>query len=185
MSDIGQQRKPGKRRSGPLRKPGLEKAALHYLERYASSAEGLRRVLRRRVERAAREGRCDPDEANGWIDEIVGRFAGSGLVDDRSFAEGRAASLRRRGESARLIAARLRQKGVDAELVAEVLAGEDGDDRDAAERAAAERLARRRRLGPYRPEEQRSARRERDLEAFARAGFSYEIAVAVVDSDGD
>ena len=34
----------------------LEKAALHYLERYAASSEGVRRVLMRKVERAARAG---------------------------------------------------------------------------------------------------------------------------------
>jgi regulatory protein len=35
---------------------------------------------------------------------------------------------------------------------------------------------RRRRLGPYRPQEERAARRQRDLGALARAGFSFDVA---------
>ncbi|MFX4223698.1 MAG: regulatory protein RecX [Thalassobaculum sp.] len=175
----------GKQR-GPLTKAYLERAALHYLERYASSVEGLRRVLLRRVDKAAREERGDPAEAAPWVEEIVARFAASGLVDDRSFAEGRAASLRRRGESARRIALKLREKGVDGELIGAVLEEEDGPDREAAEFAAACRFARRRRLGPLRDPAERADRRDRDMAALARAGFSLDVARRVLDlEDGD
>lgn len=175
----------GKQR-GPLTKAYLERAALHYLERYASSVEGLRRVLLRRVDKAAREDRGDPAQAAPWVEEIVARFAASGLVDDRSFAEGRAASLRRRGESARRIALKLREKGVDGELIGAVLEEEDGPDREAAEFAAACRFARRRRLGPLRDPAERADRRDRDMAALARAGFSLDVARRVLDlEDGD
>ncbi|MDF1792749.1 MAG: regulatory protein RecX [Thalassobaculaceae bacterium] len=166
---------------GPLTKAYLERAALHYLERYASSVEGLRRVLMRRVDKAAREERCDPGEAAPWVDEVVARYAASGLVDDRSFAEGRAASLRRRGESARRISMKLREKGVDGDLIDSVLEEEDGPDGRAAELAAACRFARRRRLGPLRDPGDRPDRRDRDMAALARAGFSLDIAREVLD----
>ena len=55
-------RKPPK----PPTRERLEKSALHYLERFAASAEGLRRVLMRKVERAAREGLAD--RAQGALD---------------------------------------------------------------------------------------------------------------------
>lgn len=174
----------GRRPGGPLKKSSLENAALYYLERHASSVEGLRRVLARRVERAAREQRCDRDEAAGWIEDIVIRFARSGLVDDRLFAEGKVASRRRRGESSRRIRMALREKGVDPALIDEVLAGEDGDDRHAAEQEAAWRLARRRRLGPYRAPDERAGQRHRDLAAMARAGFDLDTARTVIDAEG-
>lgn len=175
----------GKKR-GPLTKTYLERAALHYLERYASSVEGLRRVLMRRVDKAAREDRGDPAEASSWVEEILARFAAAGLVDDRSFAEGRAASLRRRGESARRIALKLREKGIDGDLIETVLEEEDGPDGDAAEFAAACRFARRRRLGPLRDPLERPDRRDRDMAALARAGFSLDVARRVLDlDDGD
>ena len=49
--------------------------------------------------------------------------------------------------------------------------------------AAARRTARRRRLGPWRGEDQRAARREKDLAALARAGFSYSVAKTVIDGE--
>ena len=49
-------------------------------------------------------------------------------------------------------------------------------------RQAAHALARRRKLGPYRPGE-RSAYREKDLAALARAGFSFGIAREVIDGE--
>lgn len=172
---------PRTKKRGPLTKAYLERAALHYLERYASSVDGLRRVLMRRVDKAAREERCDPEEATPWVEEVVARFAASGIVDDRSFAEGKAASLRRRGDSARRIAMKLREKGVDGTLIETVLEEQDGEDGEAAEIAAACRFARRRRLGPMRDPQEREERRDRDMAALARAGFSLDIARRVLD----
>lgn len=172
-----------RRPRGPLKKASLERAALHYLERFAASVEGLRRVLERRVEKAAREDRCDRGEGAAWVAEIVERFSRSGLVDDRVFAEGKVASRRRRGESARRIQMALREKGVGAEVIEAALSEEDGEDRAAAELEAAWRLARRRRLGPYRASEVREAARDRDLAALARAGFDLGTARAVVDAE--
>ncbi len=182
-------RRPARQRSGkqrPLTAETLNKAALHYLERYANSAEGLRRVLLRRVDKAARENRCEPDAATVWVDEIIARFLRAGLIDDRTYAAGRTASLRRQGESARRIALKLREKGVDGEIVQTALTEEDGEDADAAEFAAACRFARRRRLGPMREGEQRRERHERDLAALARAGFTLDTArrvLALEDAD--
>src|SRR5919202_6639672 len=134
----------------------LEHAALAYLERFSSSAENLRRVLMRKVERSCRHHGEDPADYAGLVAEVVQRCAGAGLVDDRRYAEGRVASLRRRGGSARAIAARLGAKGVARDLIQAALTA-DGTD----ERAAALAFARRRRLGPWRAGE-RAAFREQD-----------------------
>ena len=62
----------------PLAKPPrkvteayLQRAALAYLERYASSAENLRRVLRRKVDKRCRLRGEDPAEFRDMIDEVV------------------------------------------------------------------------------------------------------------------
>ena len=161
----------------PVTMAYLERAALAYLERFASSSENLRRVLRRKVERRCRQ-RGEPSEPFlALVDEVVARSMRSGLLDDRRFAEGRVASLRRRGGSARLIAAKLAAKGVERTLIADALAGEPED-----ELAAAHALARRRKLGPYRPGD-RAPYRDKDLAALARAGFRFDVARAVVDGE--
>ncbi|MDA1072555.1 MAG: RecX family transcriptional regulator, partial [Proteobacteria bacterium] len=95
-----------KRRKRPRRitPQYLERAALHHLERYATSSENLRRVLTRKVWKAARlaeEGSAvDEEAAAAWIEAVVEKLQRAGALDDRAYAEGRVVSLRRQGESA-------------------------------------------------------------------------------------
>ena len=100
----------------------IEKWALGYLERFASSAENLRRVLGRR----ARRRMSDPEglrEARALIDALVARYRDSGLIDDAAYASARARGRLARGEPLRKIAAGLAAKGVDADDRAAALAG--------------------------------------------------------------
>ena len=151
----------------------LERWALHYLGRYASSAENLRRVLKRRVRRHYPEA---PQATATLIDELVTRYREAGLLDDAAYAAGRVQSLHRRGESLRAIRARLAAKGVAAADIADALS----DLRTAIDPdlAAACAFARRSRLGPYR--RSADADHTRELSAFARAGFSRRVAEAVL-----
>ena len=48
--------------------------------------------------------------------------------------------------------------------------------------AAAAALARRRRLGPFRRPGEREERRDKDLAALARVGFSYAVARRVIEA---
>ena len=158
----------------------IEKWALGYLERFASSAENLRRVLRRRVRRRT----ADPDtarHAGALINDLVERYRDSGLIDDAAYAAGRARNRLARGEPLRKIAAGLAAKGVEAEDRATALAAlrETAPDPDL---AAACAFARRRRLGPFRRSlsHNQPADRRRELAVFARAGFARREAEAVL-----
>ena len=175
-------RKGGKARDerrvpGPITADYLFRAAAHYIERYATSSGNLARVLERKVMRRARargEMAQGHDEA---IAATVKRFVDLKLVDDEVFAETKLASLRRRGTSSRMAAAKLAGKGVERDLIAVTLAADESDDR-----TAANAYARRRRLGPYRLRE-REERRDKDVAAMVRAGFSYGDAAAIVDGE--
>jgi regulatory protein len=152
----------------------LERWALHYLSRYASSAENLRRVLTRRVHRHS------PETAQATaqlIDSLVVRYREAGLLNDAAYAAGRVQSLHRRGESLHAMRARLAANGVAAADVADALSGlrEAAADPDL---AAACAFARRRHLGPYRRSP--DADYTREFAAFARAGFSRRVAEAVL-----
>jgi regulatory protein len=151
----------------------IERWALGYLGRYASSAENLRRVLMRRVRRHAPEA---VQPARPLIEAIVTRYREAGLLDDDAYAAARAASLHRRGDSLMVIRTRLRAKGVAGEVVAGAVGSlqELGPDPDL---AAACAFARRRRLGPFR---RTAGNRARELAAFARAGFGRRVAEAVL-----
>jgi len=172
----GVRRKP--RKATPKR---LENAALHYLARYSSLAENLRRVLMRRVDRSTRQHGTDPEEGTAFVDDLIARYSKAGLLNDTRFAEGRARSLLERGVSPRAIRLRLREKGVASETVEAVLL-DLVEDKGDIEWAAAVALAKRRRIGPFRKSDRQSVR-EKDLAALARAGFSYDVAQRVVDAE--
>jgi regulatory protein len=162
----------------------LHQAALTYLARYAATEAGLRRMLFRRIDTWAR-GAVDRDlvaervaAARQAAGEVVVRLAASGAVSDTAFAESRARSLVNAGRSRRAVAARLAAKGVDAELAQAVLP-EDAE----TELASALVLARKRRIGPFRPSDE--ADRQREFGILARAGFPRAVAERALDADAE
>jgi regulatory protein len=161
----------------------LERAALRYLERFSASRAQVLRVLARRVDRAVRaDPGLDRATALASAEAVVAAIVARGLLDDARFAEGRARSLAARGRSPVVIRETLREKGVGREEVAramDALAEETGGDPAL---AAALALARRRRLGPWRPPAARAARRDKDLAILARAGFPRGLATRIVDA---
>ncbi|MEM8914461.1 MAG: regulatory protein RecX [Pseudomonadota bacterium] len=173
----------GKKRRGP--KPAtperLEKAALSYLERFATSAENLRRVLGRRVHRSAQLHGTDEEAGLAHIDALIERYIRAGLLDDAAFARAKVHTLTRAGHARRAIRMRLRAKGVAPgaidkalEELAEEMSEADPDI------IAALRYARRRRLGPFGAGDE--TRRQREMAALARRGFSLDIVRLIMDA---
>ncbi|MCJ2036976.1 regulatory protein RecX [Methylobacterium sp. J-068] len=171
----------------PVTPAYLERAALHYLERYSASVAMLRQTLKRRVDKRCR---LRGEEAGAFAEAIeatVARAVAAGLVDDARFTAGRLAALRRRGASARAVSAKLAAKGVSRAQV-ETAMEEEREAADAGtdlEEAAARAYAKRRRLGPWRRPETREAYRERDLAAMARAGFGYGLGRRIIEEAPD
>lgn len=159
----------------------LERSALHYLERFAASSGQLRRVLLRRIKRAEMLGiePAQADAARRHVETLVARLVGSGILDDRRFAEAQAQSLQRRGTSRRGIRQRLASKGVGRDFVEDALETIEPEG-ETSELAAACVLVRRRRLGPYRAVGTRRDFRQKDLATLARAGFSLDVARQVL-----
>lgn len=163
----------------------LENAALFHLKRYACTAKQLRLVLVRKTRKSLRTHGGELDQAVGWIDELIAKLVRNSLLDDTSFARMKADSLRASGKSKRVIAMKLKLKGVDDELVASHVQRVTSETTEA---QAAKVHARKKRLGPFRLDpEVRKEKREKDLAALARAGFSYTVAKKVIDGveDGD
>ena len=173
-----------KRPARPITPRYLQNAATFYLERYPSTAEGLRRVLERRVARARIADAPIVENAERVIAEMVAKFVAAGVIDDKAFAQTKARALHRRGTSNRLTRQKLKLAGIDGDTLDQAMAGLDQElDTDPSQREwkAATALARRRRLGPYRAKD-RKDHRNRDLAAMARAGFDYDVAKKVIDA---
>ncbi|MCJ8518278.1 regulatory protein [Pseudorhizobium tarimense] len=102
----------------------------------------------------------------------------AGALDDQSYAEVKVRSGIRVGKSKRLIARKLKEKGVPAQTATEAL--QEADDH-----IAAIAFARKRAFGPYRRAPLNEKRLSKEMSAFARNGFSLELAKKVIDTDVD
>lgn len=166
----------------------LERAALHYLGRFSSSEANLREVLTRKVRRR-NEGFAPPSEEQaGWIADVVAKCVRYGYVDDKSYATQRAELMLRRGKPLRLIRQDLRHKGIEGDLIDRVLVDlndEAGDAVASADRRAAAAYVRRRRFGAFASADKPEEKREKELAAMARAGFSFDLAREMLAMDMD
>ena len=151
----------------------LERAALDYAARYATTRSRLRAYLRRKLrERGWTEAEAPP------VDALVERFAERGYVDDRAFAVARADALLRRGYGARRIGSALRAAGIDADVAGEL------DERIGADaEAAAIRFARRKRIGPFAAAPPDPAQMRRWFAAMIRAGHPTRLVYRLLDMD--
>lgn len=176
----GKQRR-GRRPPKKITPDYLHNYALFYLERYASSAANLRAAMMRRVYKSCAFHGGEPEDFEPMVDAEIARLKEVGLLDDAAYAEARALGLSSRGTSGRAIRAKLVGKGVGEDDIAAAL-GSLEEEHPEPEFAAAVTFARKRRLGPFRPEA-RAGRRERDLAAMSRAGFDYDMALRVIDAE--
>ena len=161
-----------KRPPPPLDDDALRELALRYVGRFATSRGKLLAYLARKLRERGWGGEAPADP-----EALVARFADLGYVDDSGFALMKSASLGRRGFGARRISETLRAAGIEEA------------DRGAADAqaqtdrwAAADRFARRKRLGPYAIVAPDPKQREKAIAAFLRAGHDYAIARRWVDA---
>ncbi|MEG3083448.1 RecX family transcriptional regulator [Sphingomonas sp. PB2P12] len=157
----------------PLDAAALERMALRYVERFATTRGRLTDYLMRKIRERGWDG--GSTEASAEPAELAQRMADLGYVDDRAFAEQRAAAMQRRGLGARRVAGAFREAGIDegdAESVAPAIA-----DR-AVESALA--FARRKRIGPYGNGDGDRKLHEKQLAAMMRAGHRFDLARRIV-----
>jgi regulatory protein len=158
---------PGK----PLDAEALNRFALSYVGRYATTRAKLVTYLSRKLRERGWSGTEDPP-----IDAIVARFVEAGYVDDAAFAAARSGTLSRRGFGSRRIGQVLSADGIERELASSF----DHDEQAAF--VAAETFARRRRIGPFASVEGDDAARRKALSAMIRGGHGFALARRFVDA---
>lgn len=154
----------------------LHNAGLAYLQRFPASTAHFRRVMGRKIDRSCNYHKEQDKEACiTLLDGAVAGFVRMGLLDDDAYLRGMVTSYRRRGLSKQAIAAKLQQKGMTQSVVIDALSAfdEEGGTEDP-ELAAALRLARRKKLGPF--ARSAEADKSKSLAALARAGFAFDTA---------
>lgn len=154
----------------PLDAAALDRLALRYVERFATTRGRLADYLARKLRE---RGWAGPETADPAA--VAERMAQRGYVDDRTYAATKGASLSRRGYGARRVAETLRAAGIAGDDAAPALA-------EVREQAwgSAVALARRKRIGPFAAVVADPRERERHLAQLLRAGHDLAIARRLV-----
>lgn len=178
-----------KSRRPPLDRTALDRLALAYVARFATTRARLASYLDSKVEQ------------RGWAEDgpppvaaIVERLAALGYVDDQGFARARVKALTRKGYGQRRVAAALAGAGIDAEDAEAAIRGDQdsdgGEDAGDVAMAVALAFARRRRIGPFAATPPDEAARRRAFAALMRAGHDPDVARRILarspeDADSD
>lgn len=158
----------------------LKNIALYYLQRFDSSEENLRQVLKKRVwDYAFENPDFDKQTAYEWIEKIISDFNRVSYLNDSRFAEQKISTYLAAGKPERYIRQKLQQKGVNEEIVDKILSESEIN-----EDASALNFARRKKIGPFRSdEEQRKLCRQKDMATMVRAGFGYDVVQRIIGGD--
>ena len=148
----------------PLDAAALERLALRYVERFATTRGRLTSYLVRKIRERGWEG--DPADPAALAEKL----AELGYIDDRAFGEARANAMARRGLGKRRVSGVLRQAGIgeeDAEAIAPAIEERRLD--------AALTYARKRRIGPYAVVAPDRPQREKQIAAMIRGGHDFTL----------
>ena len=150
----------------PLDAPALERLALRYVERFATTRGRLADYLTRKLRERGWAGAGEADLA-----ALAERMAALGYIDDRAYAEAKATAMARRGLGARRVGGALRQARVGEEDREALAPGIDARAWD-----AAVAFAKRRRIGPFAAAPADRDTQRRQIAAMARAGHAFALA---------
>ncbi len=162
-------RPKNRQRPPPLDTAALDRLALRYVERFATTRGRLADYLSRKVRERGWEGTPADPQA------VAERMAALGYIDDRAYAEAKATAMTRRGLGGRRIAGAFHQARIgqaDAEAVATTIA-------EGATEAAL-LFARRRKIGPWAREVPDRLTAAKHLAAMLRAGHRIDLSRRIV-----
>jgi regulatory protein len=166
-------RPSSKKPAPPLNDARLRGLALHYVGKYATTQGKLGTYLTRKIRERGWE-----EEHYADVAALVEQFAELGYVNDAQFAEARSRAFVRRGFGKRRLDEDLRASGIAAPDAA-VATGH----MEQSSFTAAENFARRKRIGPFASELALPEKRQKQLQAFLRAGHGFELARRFVQAE--
>lgn len=167
----------------------LQNSGLYYLQRFPSSSANFKSVMMRKVKRScAYHKDQDSESCEAMVNQLTKKFEEYGLLDDVSYTKGMITSLRNQGKSERLIFAKLSSKGLTHNMIRDALLQYDEAHSVSdlnAEQQAALKFAKKRRIGPFRKENENfdEKARNKELGALARAGFRYDVCAFILEQD--
>jgi regulatory protein len=179
MEDIDQQKAKKRRKPKEPTPRWLRDQALRYLDRFATTTQKMHTHLFKKSQPALALFELDEAELHLTIDTEIAKLVASGFMNDREYAASKARIMVKQGKSLNQIRRKLMDLEVPDDIQEAAISGL-GEDREGIDFAAAALYARKRKFGPYKSEDTRQARWEKEMSSLARNGFSYGIASRVL-----
>ena len=172
----------GEKHTKKITKQRLKNIGLYYLQRFESSVQNLKDVLRRRISKYAFENPdFDKNEAYAWVEEILQNFENLGYLNDERYADMKVRDYLAAGKSAHYIKTKLYAKGIDEKTVEELIEAQDYDGK-----SAALKFALKKHIGPYRKtKDEQNLYKKKDMACLLRAGFNYDDVCAVLNMENE
>ncbi len=182
--------RPKKKKPKKITAHYLHNAGLFYLQRFTASRSHFYDVMMQKIKKSCAYHKDQDIEAcKILLNELIKKFEDLEFLNDDAYAKAYITSLRLKGFSAKKIMYQCKNKGLDSSLSSTMLETVDcslyGEKEEDTDLLAATRYAKKKRIGPYRKKEQTPELIRKELSSLARAGFSYDIAKRIVNTNMD
>ena len=154
----------------------LKKLALSYISKYDSTRKNLEMILKKKIFRMKETSKKEKFLFYSSIKKILDEFESKKIINDQNFAEIKIKNLSSNGKSKYFIENTLLKKGVEKKLIKELIKQFD-DINPNWEINSALLFAKKKKLG----ESDHPENKNKDLAKMARAGFSYDISIKVLE----
>ena len=162
----------------------LRNSAMSYLARYEVSIHQFESTMKRKLSNFQHD--LSETESIKFIDLIKNEMISAKFIDDKRFAEIKVRSMRRQGNSQRLIYAKLKEKGLSNDVIQSAIDIVDEGHEDA-EMIAALKFIKKKNIGIYYKNEKINDEtneytlREKWFGVLSRKGFTLEVIRKVIN----
>jgi len=157
--------------------------AYSYIEKYSPSKQQLRTYLFKKLIKNKLKT-SSKKEIFDLIDSVIGTLVEQKFLSDKYYSETKSKAFYRRGYSLNKIRYNLIKKGIDEKYIKESISKIKEEESDP-DFFSAIKMCKRRRIGPVRPESNRTLFYKKDISILARSGFSYEVSKKVLEIPKD
>ncbi len=153
--------------------------AFTYVEKYAPSKQQLKTyLLKKYMKLSASETR--KKDVNKLIEIVLSDLEKNKFINDKFYSESKAKSMVQRGHSLNKIRNYLLGKGINKDFIAGTVNKIKENNRDQ-DFFSAIKICKKKRIGPARPEDNRTLFYKKDISLLARNGFDFETSKKVMD----
>jgi len=156
----------------------LRGQALRYLDRFSATTTKMQRHLLNKSKKAIEYHQLDLESVVEMIDVEIGKLVEAGILNDQEYASSKARTMSRQGKSKMQIGVKLNTLGFD-DLISDHAFSELSE-AGHNDRLAAAKYIKKRRFGPFKPEDTRDERLNKELSTLVRNGFDFGLANALL-----